>query len=114
MTSQTIMTQRSIKPILLTSHEVRLNRTNMLVIDVQNPKFMTCMIPGAKRLSIDVFLKDISIHQPILITSLTGQRSFSAAQQLIKRGYCEVYVLKGGIMAWQSAKLTVWLTKLPS
>lgn len=114
MTSQIDYAQRITRPILLTSKEVRINRAKMIVIDVQNPKFMTCMIPGAKRLSVDIFLKNISMHQPILITCLTGERSFNAAQQLIKRGYCKVYVLKGGIMAWQSEKLTVWLTKLPA
>ena len=110
MKAQLINVKRRVKPILLTPDEARSNQAKLLVIDVQNPKFMTRMIPGGQRLNIDVLLKDIPSNQPVLIACLTGQRSFIAAQQLIQRGYCQVYVLKGGLMAWQRAGYTVWLT----
>lgn len=114
MTTQSLNTQPIIKPILLTPDKVRDKQAGLLVIDVQNPKFMTSMIPGAQRLNIDVSLKDISRSQPILVTCLSEGRSLTAAQQLIQRGYRQVYVLKGGLMAWQKAGYTVWLTKLPA
>lgn len=114
MKAQSSNTQRRIKPILLTPHEVRSEQGKLLVIDVQNPKFMTRMVPGAQRLNIDVLLKDISRSQPVLVTCLSGGRSLTAAQQMIRRGYSQVYVLKGGLMAWQRVGFTVWLTELPA
>ncbi|MBW4695810.1 MAG: rhodanese-like domain-containing protein [Lyngbya sp. HA4199-MV5] len=110
MKARLINVKRSVKPVLLTPDEVKSKQAELLVIDVQNPKFMTRMLPGAQRLNIDVLLKDIPSNQPVLIACLTGQRSFIAAQQLMQRGYCQVYVLKGGLMAWQRAGYTVWLT----
>ncbi len=110
MKARSINVVQRVEPILLTPDEARNKQAERLVIDVQNPKYMTRMIPGAQRLNIDVLLKDIPSNQPVLIACLTGQRSFIAAQQLIQRGYCQVYVLKGGVMAWQRAGYTVWLT----
>ena len=110
MNTQLINIENRIQPMLLTSDEVRSLQGNLLVLDVQNPKFMTRMLPEGQRLNIDVSLKDIPKHQPVLMTCLTGQRSFIAAQQLIQRGYFQVYVLRGGLMAWQKAGYTVWLT----
>lgn len=114
MEAQLIDAQRRARPILLTPDEAKSRQRNLLVVDVQNPRFMTRMIPEGQRLNIDVLLEDISKNQPILITCLTGQRSLPAAQQLIQKGYCKVYVLKGGIIAWQRAGYTVWLTKFPA
>ena len=102
--------KRRVEPILLTPDEARSKQAKLLVIDVQNLKFITRMIPGGQRLNIDVLLEDIPSNQSVLIACLTGQRSFIAAQQLIQRGYSQVYVLKGGLMAWQRAGYTVLLT----
>lgn len=110
MKAPSINIKRRVKPILLTPDEARSEQAKLLVIDVQNPKFMTRMVPGGQRLNIDVLLEDIPRNQPILIACLTGQRSFTAAQQLIQRGYCQVYVLRGGLMAWQKAGYTAQLT----
>lgn len=113
MTARSPKTRR-IKPILLTSNEAKRELKKRLVIDVQNPKFATHMIPDAKRLNSDISIRDISKNQPILITCLNGQRSWTAAQQFINRGYHKVYVLKGGLAAWQSAGYTLWRTKSPA
>ncbi|PZO35933.1 MAG: rhodanese-like domain-containing protein [Pseudanabaena frigida] len=113
MEAQVIDDRRKVSPILLTPDEAKSKHINLLVVDVQNPKFMTRMIPRAQRLNIDVLLENISKNKPILITCLTGQRSLNAAQQMIQRGYCKVYVLKGGLLAWQRAGYLVWLTKFP-
>ncbi len=105
---------KRVTPVFLTPHEARLRQTKQLAIDVQPQKFMTHLIPGAQRLNIDVSLQDIPKTQPVLITCLTGQRSLNAAQQLINRGYRQVYVLKGGLVAWQRAGYTVARAKLPA
>ncbi|MCU0535904.1 MAG: rhodanese-like domain-containing protein [Hydrococcus sp. Prado102] len=114
MKTQSSDAQQRIKPILLTPDEANTKQAKLLAIDVQNPKFMIHMIPGGQRLNIDVSLKDIPKNQPVLITCLNGQRSFTAAQKLIQQGYCQVYVLKGGLMAWQGAGYPLELTKLPA
>ncbi len=110
MESQSTNVVRRVEPIQLTPDEARSKQAKLLVIDVQNPKYMARMIPGSQRLNIDVLFQDIPSNQPVLMACLTGHRSFIAAQQLIQRGYCQVYVLKGGLMAWQKAGYTVWLT----
>ncbi len=106
--------QKRVQPILLTPDEARDKQAELLVIDVQNPKYITSTIPEAQRLNVDISLKDIARSQPILVTCLSGQRSFTVAQQLIQRSYCKVYVLKGGLMAWIRAGHTAWLTKIPT
>ena len=99
------------KPVLITPAEAKRNQANKLVVDVQPQKFITHTIPGARRLNIDISLEDIEKGQPILLICLTGQRSLKAATQLINRGYRQVYVLKGGLAAWQSKKYTVQPTR---
>jgi rhodanese-related sulfurtransferase len=45
--------------------------------------------------------------KPIIVSCRSGAQSMSACQQLKKAGYEQVYNLKGGILAWQSANLPV-------
>ncbi|MEM9905037.1 MAG: rhodanese-like domain-containing protein [Cyanobacteria bacterium P01_D01_bin.44] len=113
MTARPRKKQR-IKPILLAPSEAKRELEKQLVIDVQNPKFATHMIPDAKRLNLDISIRDIPKDQPLLITCLNGQRSSKAAQHFINRGYLNICVLKGGLTAWQSASYTLWRTKSPT
>ncbi|MEA3278166.1 MAG: rhodanese-like domain-containing protein [Pseudomonadota bacterium] len=43
--------------------------------------------------------------KPILVSCRSGSQSAAACQQLRKEGFSEVYNLRGGILAWQSANL---------
>ncbi|EKV00561.1 Rhodanese-related sulfurtransferase [Leptolyngbya sp. PCC 7375] len=107
--------KKRMNPILqLAPGEAKRELEKQLVIDVQNPKFATHMIPDAKRLNLDISIRDIPKDQPILITCLNGQRSSMAARQFINRGYLNICVLKGGLAAWQSAGHTLWRTKSPT
>jgi len=45
--------------------------------------------------------------KPIIINCRSGSQSSMACQHLRKEGFEEVYNLRGGIMAWQSANLPV-------
>ncbi|MET0067187.1 MAG: rhodanese-like domain-containing protein [Candidatus Thiodiazotropha sp.] len=45
--------------------------------------------------------------KPIIVSCRSGAQSSSACQQLKKAGYEQVYNLKGGILAWQSANLPI-------
>lgn len=101
-----------VEPIFLSPDDAMARLNNLLIVDVQNPKYATSVLPKSHRLNVDTFLKDLPKTQPILLTCLTGQRSLTAAQQLIRRGYDAVYVLKGGVMAWKQAGHTVQLIKI--
>jgi rhodanese-related sulfurtransferase len=50
-------------------------------------------------------------NKPIIVSCRSGAQSSSACQQLKKAGYEEVYNLKGGILAWQSANLPITCKK---
>ena len=84
MKARSINVVQRVEPILLTPDEARNKQAERLVIDVQNPKYMTRMIPGAQRLNIDVLLKDIPSNQPVLIACLTGQRSRQYSLQIMR------------------------------
>ncbi|MFN6462948.1 MAG: rhodanese-like domain-containing protein [Nostoc sp. DedVER02] len=60
------------------------------------------VVPKSHRLNVDTLLKDLPKTQPILLTCLTGQRSFTAAQQLVQKGYDAIYVLRGGVKIMRS------------
>lgn len=106
--------EKAVRPTFLSPAEAKLNRTHLLVIDVQTQTFITHTLPGAQRLNIDISLKDIDKSQPVLLTCLTGQRSLKAAQEMISRGYRRVHVLTGGLAAWQRLGYTVCPVKLPA
>lgn len=46
--------------------------------------------------------------QPLVIVCASGQRARSAAKQLRKQGFEQVYVLTGGLHAWKEAKLPLF------
>jgi rhodanese-related sulfurtransferase len=45
--------------------------------------------------------------KPIIVSCRSGAQSSSACSQLRKAGFEQVYNLKGGILAWQSANLPI-------
>lgn len=93
--------------VLLSAAEVSAHFESLLILDVQNPKYLTSTVPGAKRLNIDISLRDIPKAQPVLLVCLNGYRSLAVAKQLLRRDYLSVYVLKGGIFGWRQAGFTV-------
>ena len=44
-------------------------------------------------------------EKPVIVTCRSGAQSQSACSLLRKSGFAEVYNLKGGILAWESANL---------
>ena len=51
-------------------------------------------------------LKDKS--QPIILVCASGQRARSAAKQLSKNEFTQIYVLTGGLNSWREAKLPLF------
>lgn len=107
MALQSKVSSSNILPVLLSAAEASTHPQRLLILDVQNPKYLTSTVPRAKRLNVDILLRDIPKAQPVLLICLDGYRSLMVAKQLLRRGYLFVYVLKGGIIGWRQAGYTV-------
>lgn len=90
-----------------------MNRREAVVIDVRPlADFAQGHILNAINLPMNGFKNQISsLHKhkgkPIIVNCRSGSQSAMACKQLRKEGFEEVYNLRGGIMAWQSANLPV-------
>jgi adenylyltransferase/sulfurtransferase len=45
-------------------------------------------------------LGEIPVGRPVVVVCRSGQRSLTAARQLLDRGFADVYNLRGGLQAW--------------
>ena len=87
------------------------NRDNALVVDLRPiAEFEKGHIPGAKNVlpsQFDPENKQLAAARalPVVVVCKTGQGAGDAARRLLKAGFEKVYVLEGGIQAWQQADL---------
>ena len=87
------------------------NRDNALVVDLRpSGDFEKGHIPGAKNVQMSQFdpeNKHLAAARalPVVLVCKAGQTSGDAAKRLRKAGFEHVYVLDGGIGAWQQAGL---------
>jgi rhodanese-related sulfurtransferase len=90
-----------------------INHQNALVVDVRPAAdFHKGHIINAVSIPINGFKNQINSlnkhkEQPIIISCRSGSQSQAACQQLKKQGFEQVFNLRGGILAWQSANLPV-------
>jgi len=90
-----------------------INRREAVVVDVRPlADFAQGHIINAINIPANGFKNQIAtLHKhkgkPIVITCRSGSQSSMACQHLRKAGFEDVYNLRGGIMAWQSANLPV-------
>ncbi|MEN8177180.1 MAG: rhodanese-like domain-containing protein [Pseudomonadota bacterium] len=90
-----------------------INHQDAVVVDVRPAAdFHKGHIISAINIPINGFKNQInSLHkhkeQPIIISCRSGSQSQAACQQLKKGGFEQVFNLRGGILAWQSANLPV-------
>lgn len=88
-----------------------INRQDALVIDISPINdFEKAHIVGSKHVSPSQFdpenkalakAKDL----PVAVVCRTGMSASGAAKRLVKAGFSKVYLLDGGIAAWQQADL---------
>ena len=84
-----------------------LNRENGVVVDVSEPsEFKVGHIPNAINLPLSALynrLRELEKHKsnPHIVTCRTGNRSMKGAVVLRKHGFPAVYVLSGGLHAWE-------------
>jgi len=88
-----------------------INQKDAVVVDVRPAAdFTQGHILNSINIPINGFKKQIGTlqkhkEQPIIVNCRSGSQSSAACNQLRKEGFPEVYNLRGGILAWQSASL---------
>lgn len=88
-----------------------INHRDAIVVDVRPAAdFATGHIINAQNIPMNGFKNQTGSLQkfkekPIIVNCRSGSQSSAACQQLRKEGFAEVYNLRGGILAWQSANL---------
>lgn len=88
-----------------------INRQSGVVVDVCEPQeFKTGHIPNAVNAplsGLQTYLKQLEKYKdrPLVVTCRSGNRSLNAAMVLRKRGFAAVYLLAGGLAAWQRDNL---------
>ena len=99
---------RGVGPAALTA---LINRDNALVVDLRpQADFETGHIAGSRNVQMSQFdpeNKQLATARslPVVLVCKAGQTSSGAAARLRKAGFERVYVLDGGIGAWQQADL---------
>jgi rhodanese-related sulfurtransferase len=99
---------RGLGPAALTA---LVNRDNALVVDLRPiADFEKGHIPGSKNVQMSQFdpeNKQLAAARalPVVLVCKAGQTSGDAARRLRKAGFERVYILDGGIGAWQQADL---------
>ncbi|NLA68448.1 MAG: rhodanese-like domain-containing protein [Gammaproteobacteria bacterium] len=99
---------KSLRPAELTA---LINRENALVVDLRPaPDFEKGHIPGSKNVQMAQFDPEnkalaAARSLPVVAVCKAGMTAVDAARRLRKAGFEKVYVLEGGIGAWQGADL---------
>lgn len=104
----------SISPLLAVA---KMNDSDTLVIDVREPsEFIHSHIEQSINMSLGKLPEELAKladhkNKPVLISCQTGTRSASAAKILTKAGFEKVFVITGGMQAWENDyKLPVKIT----
>jgi rhodanese-related sulfurtransferase len=99
---------QALRPAALTG---LINHDNALVVDLRaTAEFEQGHIPGSKNVLLSQFdpeHKQLTAAKalPVVLVCKSGQTADGAARRLRKAGFAHVYVLDGGIQAWQQAEL---------
>ncbi len=107
----------SLSPIKeLSTHEatILMNRDDAVVLDIRPAaEFKKGHILGAKQIKQEQLNKgeftalEKSKDKPIIVVCAMGMTAKRTAAQMLKAGFANVAVLKGGMNSWQSASLPV-------
>jgi rhodanese-related sulfurtransferase len=94
----------AVSPLLAVA---KMNNNDTLVVDVREPEeFLKGHIENAINTplgNLPTHLSKLETHKskPVLIACQNGTRSASAAKQLTKAGFEQVFVITGGMQAWE-------------
>jgi len=105
----------SITPLLAVA---KMNEMDTVIIDVREPlEFVESHIENALNTPLSKFAEHLPKLEaykktPMLIACQTGTRSATAGRQLTKAGFEQVFVIAGGMAAWENDyKLPVKISK---
>lgn len=90
-----------------------INHRNATVIDLRTvAEYGQGHLPQARHVAWDALSSKVmkiakNKAHPVLLTCQTGRRSHKALAVLKQAGYTEVFVLQGGLAAWQQAGMPV-------
>ncbi len=96
---------------------VMLINQDAVVVDVREPSEWAKGHIGNARLiplgELDKRLEELAAFKdrPVIVTCQSGTRSSVACKKLVKAGFARVYMLKGGMTAWEDANLPVIKSK---
>ena len=88
-----------------------INRKDAIVLDIREQgEYNGGHVAGARNIplaAIDKRIDEISRFKgkPVVVACASGARSHSVSAVLRKQGFTDVYVLAGGINAWQQANM---------
>ncbi|MGH8559774.1 MAG: rhodanese-like domain-containing protein [Methylococcales bacterium] len=94
-----------------------MNNAEVTVVDVREPsEFIGSHIENSINISSTKFDKRIDElkqfkNNLVLVSCQTGTRSPKACGRLVKEGFRNVYLLKGGIQAWEDLNLPIRRSK---
>ena len=90
-----------------------MNDERSLMLDVREPhEFSEGHIEGARHIplgKIDERAYELEAYKnkPVIVTCQSGTRSPAAGKKLSSLGFTQVFEMKGGMLAWEDAKLPV-------
>lgn len=90
-----------------------INDRDPLILDVRTPAdfkrghLLSAMSTPLAKLDEHLTRVGKDKSKPVLVYCALGNSSNTASERMTKQGYAEVYSLRGGINAWQSANLPV-------
>ena len=90
-----------------------LNKQGALMLDVRETKeFKEGHVVGAVHIPLSTLAKrhvELNKHRekPIIVTCRAGTRAGPACSTLRKAGFEQVYLMSGGMLAWESANLPI-------
>jgi len=90
-----------------------INRESPLLVDLSaRADFEKAHVPGARHVAMSQFdpeHKDLAKAKelPVVLIDKDGRSLDKPAQRLVQAGFAKVYVLGGGVFAWQQAQLPV-------
>ena len=94
-----------------TAQKMLQENAEVYLLDVRTPQeYFQARLAGAHLIPIDKFLNrinEVPTDRPLMVYCAVGARSSQVADYLARKGYPEVYDLRGGIEAWSK------LYKLP-
>ena len=101
-----------IKPIGTTQAIQLINQQKGSFLDIrESSEFAKEHIADSINIPLSMLAEDSSLKanaKPIILICVSGQRSRSAAKQLHRKGFSDVYVLTGGLNSWKEAKLPLF------